>query len=180
MTNFIELAKERYKQGNNVDFGLTFNEFICQCYIKLKPCSYGMRIERKIMDEVGGKSNSPSLNLGDISFLGKNAEIKVSFLSQTNTYSLTHIRMWQEFDMYLFCLIDCDNNFTPEFYLIDKFIMGDVKMGPMNGTKLSNTKNKNIELRVTIKKGGDVYSMFKRFNKLNGTTLLDLKSFISI
>jgi hypothetical protein len=53
-------------------------------------------------------------------------------------------------------------------------------MGPMNGTKLSNTKNKNIELRVTIKKGGDVYSMFKRFNKLNGTTLLDLKSFISI
>jgi hypothetical protein len=131
------------------------------------------------MDEVGGTSISPSLNLGDISFSGKNAEIKVSFLSQDKTYCLTHIRMWQEFDMYLFCLIDCDNNFTPEFYLIDKFIIDNVKMGPMNGTKLSNIKNKNVELRVTIRKGGDSYNMFKRFNKLNGTTLSDLKLYIS-
>ena len=178
MTNFIELAKERYNQGNDVDFNLDFNNFICQCYIKLKPCSYGTRIEQKIVKELGCEVNNASLNIGDISFLGKNSEVKVSFLSQSKTYNVTHIRMWQKFHMYLFCFIDCDNNFTPEFYLIDKYILNKVKMTPMNGTKLSNSENNNIELRTTIKKGGDIHKLLKQSNRLSGTTLEDLKFYI--
>ena len=178
MLDFVELAKEKYNQGNDVDFNLSFNEFICQCYIKLKPCSYGTRIEQKIVKELGCEVNNPSLNLGDISFLEKNAEVKVSYLSQAKSYNLTHLRMWQKFQFYLFCFIDCDNDFTPEFYLIDKYVLNKVKMGAMNGTKSSNSENGNIELRSTVKKGGDAHKTLKRSNKLNGTTLLDLKSFI--
>jgi hypothetical protein len=180
MSDYLALAREKFNNGNDVDYNLSFNDFICDCYVRLKPCSYGSRIQTKISMEIGVETHSPSSDAGDIKISPrKNGEIKVSFLGQTKSYSLTHLRMWQKFQLYLFCFIDCENNFTPEFYLLDKYILNKVKMSPMNGTKTANSENENIEMRSTIKKDGEYHKLFKKENKLKGTTLSDLKDFIN-
>lgn len=177
--DYLNLAEEKYKGGNGVNYELSFNDFICDCYVRLKPCSYGSRIQTKILSEVGCESISPSLNMGDFNIGDKKAEIKVSFLGQSGSYNITHLRMWQKFNYYLFCFIDCSNGFIPEFYLIDKYVLHKIKMTPMNGTKESNSENTNIELRSTIKKDDKFHKLFHRENKLCGTSLDDLKSYIN-
>ena len=179
MNKFLKLAQEKYNEGNDVNYGLPFNDFICDCYVRLKPCSYGSRIQTKILKSIGCNSISPSLNMGDFNLVNKNVEIKVSYLGQSNSYNITHLRMWQKFQYYLFCFIDCSNGFIPEFYLIDKYVLHKIKMTPMNGTKQSNSENTNIELRSTISKNGEFHKLFKKENKLRGTHLLDLKDYMN-
>ena len=136
---YLQLAKDKYKQSSDVDYNLAFNDFIADCYNRLKPCSYGARIQGKIIKDLNATSIVPSLNLGDVSLGSKSGEIKVSYLGKSNSYNLTHLRMWQKFNYYLFCFIDCENNFIPEFYLLDKYVLDSVKKTPMNGTKESNS-----------------------------------------
>lgn len=180
MSSYKEKAKMKFCQGNDVDFKLSFSDFICDCYVRLKPCSYGARIQSKILKDIGGVSVSPSLNMGDFVINNKMfVELKVSFLGQGKSYSITHVRMWQKFNCYLFCFIDCENDFEPEFYLIDKYVMNRLSLRPMNGTKKSNSENTNIELRATIKKNDSFHNLFKKENKLNGTTIDDLILFVN-
>lgn len=177
MSQYLLLAKNKFKETNDVDFDLPLIDFISDCYVRLKPCSYGTRIQQKITKDLGVGVVSPSMNIGDIQ-LGKfMCEIKTSFLDKRNSYHLTHLRMWQKFRYYLFCFIDCENDFTPQFYVIDKYVLNKIKMTPMNGTKESNSDNVNIELRSTIKKDGDSFKVFVRENKLGGTSFDDLKKF---
>lgn len=178
MTNYLLLAKNKYKETNDVDFKLPLTDFITDCYVRLKPCSYGTRIQQKITKDLNLTTISPSLNNGDI-LIGKSmCEIKTSFLDRKGSYHLTHLRMWQKFKYYLFCLIDCENDFNPEFYVIDKYVLNKIKMTPMNGTKESNSDNVNIELRTTIKKNSDSFKILVRENKLGGTSFNDLKKFV--
>ena len=178
MTEYLLLAKNKFKESNDVDFNLTLSDFITDCYVRLKPCSYGIRIQQKITKDLSLTTISPSLNNGDI-LIGKSmCEIKTSFLDKKGSYNLTHLRMWQKFRYYLFCLIDCENDFTPEFYVIDKYVLNKIKMTPMNGTKESNSDNVNIELRTTIKKGSDSFKILVKENKLGGTSFNDLKNFV--
>lgn len=178
MNTYLQLAKDKFKQSNDVDYDLTFNDFIADCYVRLKPCSYGSRIETRIIKDLDATSIAPSLNMGDVSLGSKSGEIKVSYLSKSNSYNLTHLRMWQKFHYYLFCFVDCENDFIPEFYLLDKYVLDSVKKTPMNGTKESNSDNTNIELRTTVKKNGETHKLFMKNNKLSGTTLKDLKKFV--
>jgi hypothetical protein len=177
MSHYLKLAKEKYKQTNDVNLSLDFIDFIADCYVRLKPCSYGARIQAKIIKDLNVTSISASLNMGDVKLGKKSGEIKVSYLDKANSYNLTHLRMWQKFHYYLFCFIDCENDFTPEFYVLDKYVLNFVKMTPMNGTKESNSDNTNIELRTTVKKNGDIHKLLMKNNKLSGTTFKDLKKF---
>ena len=175
---YIQLAKEKYKQSNDVNYQLNFIDFVADCYSRLKPCSYGARIQGKIIRDLNVTSVSASLNMGDVLLGNKSGEIKVSYLDKNYSYNLTHLRMWQKFHYYLFCFIDCENDFTPEFYVLDKYVLNSVKMTPMNGTKESNSDNTNIELRTTVKKNGEIHKLFKKNNKLSGTSFKDLKKFV--
>ena len=178
-SKYLNLAKEKFKQTNDVNFDLDFNDFIADCYVRLKPCSYGARIQSKIIKDLDVLSLHPSLNIGDVSFGKKNGEIKVSYLDKKNSYNLPHLRMWQKFQYYLFCFIDCENDFEPEFFILDKYVLNSVRMTPMNGTKESNSDNVNIELRTTVKKDGDYHKLFKKKNKLSGTSFVDLEKFVN-
>jgi hypothetical protein len=179
MTNYLELAKAKYNQNTEVDYNLGFNDFIMDCYVRLKPCSYGGKIQQKISLDVNLISIAPNENRGDVLFNDKFAEIKTSYLGKNKTYRLTHLRMWQKFTYYIICFIDCENDFTPELYLIDKNIMDKFKLTPMNGTTDSNSENNNIELSCTIKKGGPNHNILERYNKLSGTTIDNLKDFVN-
>jgi hypothetical protein len=179
MSEYLILAKNKFNQDSNVDFGLSITDFIMDCYVRLKPCSYGKRIEQKISKDLNITSIKSSLGMGDVILRGVPCEIKTSFLDKKGSYHLTHLRMWQDFKYYLLCLVDCENNFTPEFYVIEKDILNDFKIGPMNGTKLANTHNNTIELRTTFKKGGENFNSLMSYNKLGGTSFDDLHKFVN-
>ena len=177
MSNLLELATKKFKENKEVDFNLGLIDFLCYCYLHLKPCCYGAKIETKLISLLGISSVAASLDRGD-AFFGKFfAEIKCTFLDKKNSYNLTHLRKWQNFNFYIFCLIDCENDFNPEFYVLDKKVMDKIKTTAMNGTKESNINNDKVAMRATVKKNGDIHKVLKKKNKLSGTSFSDLKKF---
>jgi hypothetical protein len=179
MSEFLKKAIDKFKINKNIDLSLDLIEYICECYVKLNPCSYGTRIENKIKKLLNVKSVKKKENKGDFKYGDNYGEIKVTFLSQSKTYNITHIRLYQNFDTYLLCFIDCENNFTPNFYLIPKNVMNRLPLTSMNGTEESNMGNKNIDQRITIKKYSKEHKLISRNNLLNSPTINDLKKYLN-
>jgi penicillin-binding protein-related factor A (putative recombinase) len=139
-----------------------------------------MHIEEKIRQTIDVEKVSASQGRGDFVFNNKYTEVKVSFLSaKTDSYSITHLRLWQQINFYLFCFIDCNDNFKPNFYLIDKNIINKLKLGFMNGTPEANINNQNVELRATVKVDSDNMKVIKKFNLLNDTSIKSLKEYLT-
>ena len=178
MSQYLLAALDKYNLDKTVDFSLSMDDFLCQCYALLTPNVYGSRIEDRMIRELGATSVKPSLELGDFEYLRKYFEFKVSFLSRDRSYSITHIRPWQLFNYYLLCFVDCEDNFTAHYYLVDKHVIHKMKLGYMNGTPKSNRDNHNVEMRKTIKKECLEMNVIKKSNLLEGTSLDSVKKFM--
>jgi hypothetical protein len=143
----------------------------------LKSQVYGLLIQRKIIYDsmeklfAGGKDEADSYLYNPT--IGKKIfyEIKSSYSSEKGTYRVTHIRDYQEdFDYFLICLIDQDNDCNERFYVLPKsFILNNFKVIPMNGTKKANQDNKNIDKAMTIRKEV-AYKVFGENNLLKNTS----------
>ena len=179
MNEYLRRALDKFKTNRDIDLGLDLRDYICECYTKLNPCSYGSRIENKIKKLLNVKNVKKSENRGDFSFGTKYGEIKITFLSQANCYNITHIRLYQDFDFYLFCFIDCEEMFTPNFYLVPKNVMNKLSLTSMNGTEQSNMDNKNVDQRITIKKDSKEHKLIIKHSILKGSTTNDLNSYIN-
>jgi hypothetical protein len=178
-SNYVDLAKNKFFQTKEVSWGLSIKDFICECYIKLNPCSYGNRVAEKIRTELNVDSVNQRDGRGDISCNNIFYEQKVSYLSNVNnSWSLTHLRPWQKFNYYIFCLVDCEDSFEPNFYVIDKVGINRFNLSAMNGTASSNHNNSNIELRTNIAKGSEAHRTLKKMNLLKDTTYNSLENFI--
>jgi hypothetical protein len=118
--------------------------------------------------------------LGDITVGGKYFEIKTSYLTQKgDSYNITHIRQWQNINYYLLCFIDCDNDFTPHFYVLNKNVMGMMKLNYMNGTPSSNMDNLRVEMRATVKVDAHNHKIIVKHNVLKDTTFDSLCEFVN-
>lgn len=176
MSVYVKDAISKFRRNKNIDMDLNFIDYVCDCYVKLNPCSYGKMVEKKIKTLINVENVKPSSNLGDFKSNSKFGEIKVSYLSAKSMFNITHIRSWQKIDYYLLCMIDCEDNFTPHFYLIPKYAIDKLSLNPMNGTKDSNVDNKNVEYRVTLKKNSPSHKLLMKYNILKGS---DIKSLIN-
>ena len=177
---YLQEAKDKRISRKKIDYNVNLYEFICQCYVKLNPNSYGKYMEDAISKLLQAYKMSPSDELGDITIGGKYYEIKTSYLGQSgDTYTITHIRQWQKFNYYLLCFIDCDNDFTPHFYVLNKNFMDMIKVDNMNGTSNSNIGNDKVEKRATIKVGTYNHRMIIRHNILKDTTFDSLCDFVN-
>jgi hypothetical protein len=170
MSVHVQDAIKKFKGCKKVNIKLGFLDFICECYVKLPPCSYGKKIEKKIKSLIDVIDVKTKEDRGDFRFGDKYGEIKVSFLSDnSDSYTIRNIRLYQDLNYYLMCLIDCDDNFTPNFYLIPKDIMCLFSMCPMNGTKESNKGNDMIGYGMTVKKNSLTHALLERHNMLDNT-----------
>jgi len=180
MTQYLTAALNKRNSDRTMDYSLDLHEFICQGYINLAPNEYGKHVQEYISRRLDAINVKPSEERGDLMITAKYFEVKVSYLGQkNNSYNITHIRQWQNLDYYLLCFVDCDNNFTPNFFVVKKKIMGIIKQSYMNGTPKSNRNNDNIEMRATIKKYDTSYLIINNFNLLKDTTFESLQEFIS-
>jgi len=160
---------------------------------KMKPAQYGKLIASNIIEATNGilKQVSSSLDNGDCLFKNiKNnkieyCEIKTSYLNdESKKYNVRNIRGYQNFDYFILCFIDKDNNFIPHIYLLPKNVICDTsifKHSAQNGTARANHYNKNVASSITIQKKNLSYTL-DRFNILKDTklqTLLDYFNEIS-
>jgi hypothetical protein len=163
-----------------MDYSLNLNDFICLAYVNLAPNTYGTHIQEYIRMRLDAIDVLASEERGDLMVTRKYFEVKASYLGQKNdSYNITHIRQWQNFDYYLLCFVDCDSDFTPNFFVIDKKILDMIKLSNMNGTPKSNKDNTNVEKRVTLKRNELSYLMVSNFNLLKDNTFESLLEFIS-
>jgi hypothetical protein len=175
----LELAKMKFIKKKDIDENQDLIDYILDCYTILNPSSYGARIEKYIGKLLNLTRVSSRLGTGDFKYKDTFCEFKVTYLGQDLSYNITHIRQWQKFKYYMIMFIDCENDFTPEFYFIPKNIINKFKLGNMVGTKETNIDNHNVDLRTTVKKGSNEHKLLTKHNLLNGTSVNDLISFIS-
>jgi hypothetical protein len=174
----LEIAKNKYKTSKVIDVNQNLIDYICECYVKLNPCSYGKRLQNYICNLLKLTIIKATLNTGDFKFKDTFGEFKVTFLGQNGEYTITHIRQWQKFKYYLIMFIDCENDFTPEFYFVPKNVMNKFKLGNMVGTKEANEDNHNVDLRVNVKKGSLEHKLLAKQNLLKGTSIDHLINYI--
>lgn len=171
-----------YARGKKIDFTLPFQKFIEEVY-ETHPGRYGTAIAKKILLDLEGLlvSIKASLNNGDASDnKGIVFEIKTSFESIMDLFNLTHLRgHYQNFDYYIICLITTPE-FIPRFYCIHKTVIQnniDFKLSSMDGNKISNAENKNVDKRFTFHRS-QVDNLIARYNVLGGTEYSDLEFFL--
>jgi hypothetical protein len=178
--NKLEAAKLKFQKSKKIDTNQSIIDYILDCYITLNPCSYGKRLQNYICNLLNLFVISSRLNKGDFIYKDTFGEFKVTYLDQDLNYHITHIRQWQKFKYYLIMFIDCENDFTPEFYFVPKNIINKFKLGNMVGTKEANEDNHNVDLRVTIKKGSADHRLLNKHNLLKDTTFDSLKEFVEL
>lgn len=171
MNQYLTAAQLKRNKDKSVDYKLNFQDFICQCYVNLNPNSYGTHIEDYISRSIHGYNIRASAERGDFVVGDYYFEFKASYLSEKySSYSLTHLRKWQQFNYYLCCFIDCDDNFKSYFYLIDKNMVEKMNLSFMNGTPKSNENNTNVEMRLTVKVDSHNHKVLRKYNLLQDTS----------
>ena len=180
MSPYLISAKQKRNSDKTVNHELPLIDFLCQCYVTLAPNSYGSQIERYLEYHLHAINVCASEERGDFRITRKYFEVKVSYLGQnTDSFNMTHLRPWQNFNYYLCCFIDCDDDFTPHFYVVDRNIVSKMKLGFMNGTPKSNIDNTNVEMRATLTRGKENFRMITKHNLLKDTTYESLKEFVN-
>tara|TARA_R110000824_G_scaffold105062_1_gene248845 strand:+ start:2281 stop:3246 length:966 start_codon:yes stop_codon:yes gene_type:complete len=207
-------------QITSTEYRLPITEFLMELYLKCTPASYGKKFPLKLLGDcqrhdIYVRDIPDNENCGDIRicypmidgsspgwfdlFLGNatlneiseyRIEIKTSYLTKNNIYNIKGIRLYQDFDFYLLCFIDCKDNFRPRFTCIDKDVLQrseSITLTPLSGTKKSNLNNENIVYSATIKKDSFIDDMLfdwvgaeiSGYNLLKDDTYESLLAFLS-
>jgi hypothetical protein len=204
----LELAKKlrtTKKNGSTIpDLDLPFNEFILECYLHSYPCSYGKYIEQKFIHDINKTKSyvnelSPKMNKGDfeldrptyfyhegmpVYYYNKEKfsfELKTSFLGKDDGYSVRNIKPYQEINGgYVICLVDCDNDFKEEIYVVD---FADLKksftLTHMDGTADKHSEDGFKNLGLSFKKDSYTHMLLDRLSKMSGTSFNDFKEYVN-
>lgn len=176
----VTLAKIKASESKEVNYNRQMTPFVAECYLKLSSGARGMHIETKILSDLKLKRTDRKKLAGDFKSNGNNFEIKTSYLNtDSKQFNVVHIRPWHNIDYYIICLIDCDENFKQDFYVVPKNIV-NVELGAtyMNGTREDNEQNTNSELRTSFKKNSLKHLILKRHNVLEDTTYESMIKFV--
>lgn len=171
MSKFLKQAEKKFATKAVVNMNQDLNSVITEAYVKLTPSSYGDRIQEKIRQILGASTVSASEERGDLMKGNRFYETKVTYLSRSSkSYSIRHIRPWGRHTNYLFCLIDSENRFTPQFFVLDKYRLNSFSLRAMSGTPRSNMDNHNVELSLTVGRNSESMKKLHRYNLLENTS----------
>lgn len=161
----------------------SIGEFLKEIYDSCTPSVYGDQLPKKIVwDTFGQLKFVPScLSRGDLhKNYDKFFEVKISYTSKSESYNITHIRPWQDFDYYLLCFVDLDTE-KYNFYCVNKDVIANnpvMTLSEMNNPKELNAFNKFVGMRMTIRLD-EVDWKIGKHNLLESTDYNSLLKFIS-
>lgn len=112
------------------------------------------------------------LNISHIPKLSKNFEIKVSYLGKTEGYTIRNIRPYQDINGgYIICLIDCENDFKEEFYIISYKTMNEIfNLIHMNGVSFHHEESVFQNMGASFKKDSFSHEQLKKYSLIDGDT----------
>ena len=177
------MAKKKRLTKNNITQQhlreLHIDDLKCLLYCECDPASYGKWMEKKLEYDTDYliKKISATKDCGEFNIGGKVSEMKTSYLNRSGVYRITNIRPWQDIDCYLLFLIDCDNDFKLNVYMLPKdYLMGEFKFVPVNNVKEINEKQEDKNLGTTFKPSCLID--FEKHNILRGSTYVDLMDYV--
>ena len=184
MDNELLSEAKRIRENRNIitdiDYDLSFEDFILKIYINCDSSKYGESFQSYIKKNFFPKIKtlSKQFERGDLHVnYEKYFEVKISYLNKNGKYSVTHIRNWEKFDYFILCFVD--ENFNSSIYCIPKNVISEnEKLNSMNGSKYINIENTFVAKRLSLKVNY-VNSVLNKKNTLKGTSYNDLQNFIS-
>lgn len=191
---YLSYAKSKFYSDKTPNWDLSIENFICDEYVRFSPNVYGNHICEKIRRELNRRfyfdenkeyiekrysftNVKASEERGDLQHNEVYYEVKVSFSSDKGKFNLRHLRPWQDIHCYLLCLVDCENNFKPNFYVINSQDIRYFNIGYMNGTRSANKNNEKAELATTLDLTDIEYGL-PEMNLLDGTSFDDLYDYM--
>jgi len=167
--HYTNLMETRALIASNSNWGTDVSE---KEYIKgmslLNPQSYGARIEKRIMTDLGAEKIKASDGEGDIRLNGKNVEVKISLLTPVNqSLNMVQIRLFHNVDFYLCIGYDIRDitNYEKYVFLLthDQMEKECERACAAHGTKSVNEINKNVELRLQVDcvEGNETFERWK-------------------
>jgi hypothetical protein len=166
------------------DMDLPMGKFLMKSYTTCTPNKYGDLFAKKVIHDSKNilKELSATLDRGDCHVdYDKFFECKISFRNISGKYSITNIRNWQNFDYFILCFVDVQNDFKPQFFCIPKETITNnpaITLTGMNNTTEINSKNLYVGTRTTIS-DVDINWLFKNNNVLEGTSYKHVQKFIN-
>jgi len=107
-------------------------------------------------------------------------EGKVSFLGKNGNYQIRNIRPYQNINGgFLICLVDCENNFNVEYYVINSQMLRDTfSLSHMNGSKKHHEDSSFNNMGTGFFKGSKQHLQMRALSKLNGTSFNSLVNYL--
>ena len=186
MTKLLDRVNETRKKRNKVShemLQLPIWEFLMECYDNCTSQKYGEVFTKKIkLDSKGDISElSQKLGRGDLHVdYKKFFECKISFKNLNGKYSITNIRSWENFDYFILCFVDIEDNFKLRFFCVPQKAITEnprIHLTGMNNQSELNSYNLYVGMRTTVAPE-NIDWLFKEHNMLKGSSYRNLLSFI--
>lgn len=185
--DYLTIALQKYHSNNNLPdilWGASINEFVSGNFFHCDPNSRGAKFAHKLIMDNNGKvvKVSSKVKRGDVKIGSTYNEIKNPYLCRaSNSYRITNIRPWQDFSNFIIGLVDCDDDFTPHFYVVRKDDLlnhPSIKLSNQNGDEETNKDNKKSNKVIALSKG-KMYQTLSSINLLRGDTYDDLLDYVT-
>lgn len=206
MNVLLDKAKQKRKGKNILPEGaleLPIYEFILENYNACDPSSCGNNIQKKIisdnshiLNKVSGKDNIGDFNIQypnpmilvingwiqkwniDNCIVSHFFEAKSSYSNPFNICGIKNIRFYQDVNLYVICLVDCENDFKEHFFVVSKQnLMNNFTISQMFGTKEVNLGNKNLTHSISFNVN-DGISKLSKINILKNSSFDELNLFL--
>ena len=166
--------------------GMSYEEMLVEArVVRLYPNQYGNYLASKLKEESNMLGLKNNLEMGDASICFDKSgtlEIKHTYLGTSNqTFSLKNLRFWQNFDFFVFNLIDRENDYVPEMYVIKKMdllkLQSNFTVQNSDGTK--NKSKRRVGQALVFSKNSDVHKKLRQLNLLSDTSYSTFMNFVA-
>lgn len=169
MKNIFEQAKEKGEKSKSDYSNMPFKEMLAHLYVNESSQSWSTTIQTRVIEIFKLTEVAAKIGRGDFKVTiedgivivnyrvskEKYGEFKVSFCSTKKKWNLVQLRPHEEFDYYLFLLVDLSEHCKYEWFLIEKEAFHshkDIKLNLAHGNKKNQQSNEMPEYRISFTK----------------------------
>lgn len=145
----------------------TFKEYLAKLKLCIPSQSYGSRVEKFVIEIFGFTKVEEKIKRGDCKDTNDDHyEIKTSFLSKKNAFSVLQIRKNHNIQFYLLVFIEAElhtsyDDVKIRYFKVPSDIIYAMKLGTAHGSKTDEHANK--ENRITIPKDSEELKILEQY-----------------
>lgn len=155
------------KYCKDLDYVFTDEQFVLCAAAVLTPQSYGAQIQNRYKRKNNYQGVQHAEDRGDLIKRDEYNEYKVSLITHSNVnLNVVQVRLWQKLDWYIvhcYDVRDINNIIFYEFKLSKSQMEHEIELLGQSAhlTKEAAADNTNVEYRLSIPVGGEVFNRWK-------------------